>query len=347
MARPTRRTESPRAPNLPHGTIRWIAWLDREMPGGRWSWVLCLGLLGIGVALRAALPDRHAGVLYVTFYPPMVIAAVLWGWRHGAVMLATSVPCAWIPFTDPPWTLAAGDPGMKLRTTMFIASGAVIIAAIAGLRDLNRRLAEAAEIQGALFRELQHRVANNMQILAATLADLRRGTANAEAADLVRQAEARVMAMAQLHRRMYDGDAYRAGLEPILREVLSETLHGLGVRVGLRLNSDGLGLAQMTTVLLLVNEAALNAAKHVFRPRLGQRLEVDLRRIPGGMLQLDIEDDGPGIAPSLATDAAAPSPCAQQMLGMRIMETLARQLGGTLSITSTGRTVVSVTFPAG
>ena len=121
MLRPCR-PEELRAPDLPHGTIRWIAWLDREMPGGAWSWLLCLGLLGIGVALRVVLPWPHAGVLYVTFYPPTVLAAVLWGWRHGAVMLAASVLCAWIPFTDPPWSLAAGDPGMPLRTAMFAAS---------------------------------------------------------------------------------------------------------------------------------------------------------------------------------------------------------------------------------
>ncbi len=346
MRRPPR-PAALRAPELPHGTIRWVAWLDREMPGGAWSWLLCLGLLGIGIALRMALPERHAGVLYVTFYPPMVLAAVLWGWRHGAAMLVLSVLCAWLPFTTPAWSLAAGDAGMPLRTAMFAATGAIIIGAIAMLRDLNRRLAEAAEVQGALFRELQHRVANNMQVLAATLADLRRGTASAEAADLIRQAESRVVAMAQLHRRMYDRDAYSAGLEPILREVLTETLHGLGVSVGMRVAAAGLGVAQMTTVLLLVNEAALNAAKHVFRPGLGRRFEVDLHAVPGGSLRLEIEDDGPGIVPiAIAPIAAPPAAEPPQMLGMRIMETLARQLGGTLSVNGQGRTVVSVTFPA-
>ena len=59
---------------------------------------------------------------------------------------------------------------------------------------------------------------------------------------------------------------------------------------------------QMTAITLLTNEAALNAAKHVFSKGLGTRFDVSLSKDTAGRLNLLINDDGPGMAPQ-AVDA--------------------------------------------
>jgi two-component sensor histidine kinase len=94
---------------------------------------------------------------------------------------------------------------------------------------------------------------------------------------------------------------------------------------------------QMTAIALLVNEAALNAAKHVFSKGLGKRFDVALSTNESGRLHLVIKDDGPGMSAE-AIDAQVRS------LGMGIMEAFAQQLGGKLAIGQGAGTSLSVEF---
>jgi two-component sensor histidine kinase len=80
----------------------------------------------------------------------------------------------------------------------------------------------------------------------------------------------------------------------------------------------------MTATSLLVNEAALNAAKHVFSKGLGTRFEVSLVKDGSGRLHLNIKDEGPAMAQTTDTETGS--------LGMGIMEAFATQLGGSLEV---------------
>ena len=98
-----------------------------------------------------------------------------------------------------------------------------------------------------------------------------------------------------------------------------------------------LSLDQMTAVSLLVNEAAMNAAKHVFRKGTGTTFKVELLKQKDG-LRLLIHDDGPGIRRDSTSE--------RQSLGMSIMQTFARQLGGSLRLNGPTGTTLKVEFPS-
>lgn len=147
--------------------------------------------------------------------------------------------------------------------------------------------------------------------------------------------------MAQMHRRLHDGTAYTEGLEPLLREVLQDAFRDLPVKLRLSIPEDhGLSTDQTTAIVLLVNEAAINAAKHVFRQGKGTFFEVDLAEQSSGLLQLTVRDDGPGLSQTLTFDQDAES------LGLGIMQAFARQLGGSLEVLPAAGTMFSVTFGA-
>jgi hypothetical protein len=98
-----------------------------------------------------------------------------------------------------------------------------------------------------------------------------------------------------------------------------------------------LSIDQMTAIALLVNEAALNAAKHVFSKGLGTRFDVSLSKDASHRLHLMIKDNGPGMSAEVI-DAQARS------LGMGIMESFAKQLGGPLEVGQDAGTSLSVEF---
>jgi hypothetical protein len=105
------------------------------------------------------------------------------------------------------------------------------------------------------------------------------------------------------------------------------------VRIDVSGASD-LTIDQMTAMTLLVNEAALNAAKHVFSKGRGTRFEVLLAKDGSGRLHLNIKDDGPGMSQTADTETGS--------LGMGIMEAFASQLGGSLEVGHGGGTSLTV-----
>ena len=155
-----------------------------------------------------------------------------------------------------------------------------------------------------------------LQLVVALLRHAQRNLRNpVVAAETLSAAEDRIMAMAQLHRRLNDGTAYDKGLEPLLREMIASAFRDLPVTVRVDVSgASDLTIDQMTAMTLLVNEAALNAAKHVFSKGRGTRFEVSLAKDDNGRLHLNIKDDGPGMA---TTDTETGS------LGMGIMEAFA------------------------
>jgi two-component sensor histidine kinase len=222
----------------------------------------------------------------------------------------------------------------------YIALGALLLVLVAALTDAVRRLDKCVEMQETLFQELQHRVANNMQVVASTLSTAGRGLKDRAAIEVVEYAAARVRSMSKLYRQLYQPSAYDSGLEAVLRDVLGEVFRGLPVTVEVDVQAGRLSVRTMTALVLLVNEAAINACKHVFCPRRGTVFSVSLRECPDGEMELRLCDDGPGLK------AIATSTGNGERLGMAIMRSFARQLGGTLAMLDGPGVGLSVAFKA-
>ncbi len=306
---------------------------------GLLSWTVALGLFTASVALRMLLEPLLAGMKFITFWPAIAITTLICGWRQGAFVLVLSAGTAWYFFLEPFHSFAIKDQTTVGSLVGFLLVGAFMILLVAALRETIRRVELAKAVQETLFAELQHRVANNLQLVVALLRNAQRNLRNpVVAAETLADAEDRIMAMAQLHRRLNDGTAYDEGLKPLLREMIANAFRDLPVTVRLDVSgASDLTIDQMTAMTLLVNEAALNAAKHVFSKGLGTRFDVSLTRDESGSLHLSISDDGPGMATQGAdTDAGS--------LGMGIMEAFATQLGGSLEVARTGGTSLTVAF---
>jgi two-component sensor histidine kinase len=289
-------------------------------------WLLAAGILAGSVAVRfALLPWLGAGFPFMVFIPAVMLAAVFSGWLPTiGVLLGTAIAAgAW--FLPPLTPFGPAAIGTIIHLAGYLLIGFGELAVFGALADLVRRLEDATGLQHTLSEELRHRVANNMQVVASVLHDGARRVVDPQARDVIERASRRVKSMAYLHRRLCDPAAYDEGLAPVLREVLTAAFTDLPVEAHLRIDCAGLARAQMVALSLLVNEAALNAAKHVFARGRGRRFEVTLAAESPGRHLLLIRDDGPGI--SQARDETT-----EPGMGLDILHALAAQLGGTLAI---------------
>jgi two-component system, sensor histidine kinase PdtaS len=318
--------------------IRWLVDLAKTRRTGVWSWVLAGGFLAAAVAVRLALAEWLEPAPFLAFFPAVAASTLFCGWRQGALVLVLSAIAAWYFFPEQNFSFPIGaDPALEIAR--FLLVSALLIMLVEGLVQAVVQLDNTARINEDLFRELQHRVANNLQIVAATLQRAQRGIQDPAAAQAINIALGRIHSMAGLHRRLYDAVAYSQGLEPILRDVLAETFRALPVDIRLDVRCGDLSVGQMTVIALLVNEAAINAAKHVFRPGKGSLFEVSLAEVERGRVQLTIRDDGPGM-PSEA--AAEPQ---LHRFGLTVMRGLAGQLGGSLDVFDRSGATLKVKFP--
>lgn len=108
----------------------------------------------------------NAGVPFTTFYPAVMLASLLLGWRWGALV---TVGCAGVAnnllMNEPLRFYASGREA--LLVTLFFLSCAMLVATAELARRMVRQLERAKEREQFLNRELMHRVKNMLTTVGA------------------------------------------------------------------------------------------------------------------------------------------------------------------------------------
>jgi two-component sensor histidine kinase len=161
--------------------------------------------------------------------------------------------------------------------------------------------AELAQVKEQL-RELDHRIKNDLQLVASVfLLQLRRAAPGPER-DAVRGALERINCVLAVHRRLDPAhDAGRMDVGPLVGDVAEEIVGAArreDVRVALDLAPTLLPCRQAAPLALIAGELVRNAMRHAF-PNRGGEIAV---RLAGhdGTVELSVTDDGVGRGPEEA-----------------------------------------------
>jgi two-component sensor histidine kinase len=303
--------------------MRLVRWGSEKSPLVRWA--LTFVLVGLAILSRYALGRMYGAIPAVTFYPMILLVTALFGWKEGVVALGVSVLSGALFFQRS---------AMYLMPVGWSLVGGLSITIIYALKTVAEQLAAANERQTVLFQEMQHRVANTLQSLMSTLelAARRVDTAPDEAKRLLGQTAERVAASAEVHRRLHDPALFQGGLKSVLHDAVATIIND-DVNVVFDIAPLGLSFDQMSILTMFVIEVANNAQKHVFRSGRGTKFLISLHELPGRAV-LSLCDDGPAWSQERSSES----------LGLTILQRLATQLGGTLSVTWNNGTQVSVAF---
>jgi PAS domain S-box-containing protein len=183
-----------------------------------------------------------------------------------------------------------------------------------------------------LMQELQHRVANSLQIIASVLMQSARRVQSEETRRHLRNAHHRVISIATLQKQLSVSNEDQVEL----RKYFQDLCESIGASM---IDDDGLitlhatvddssATANVSTSLgLIVTELVINALKHAF-PTPGQKgaIAVDYRGQGNGFV-LSVTDNGVGIDASDAPSVPG--------LGTGIIDALAKQLSATVETTDT------------
>jgi chemotaxis protein methyltransferase CheR len=217
----------------------------------------------------------------------------------------------------------------------------VAIEDITARRQAERERDELVAQKEMLLGEMQHRVANSLQIIASILLLKARTVGSEETRSHLEDAHKRVLAVAAVQRHLHAvGGEGAVSLEPYL-EKLCESLEGAMIQEGrVRLEvevASGAATSDIAVSIgLIVTELVINALKHAF-PVEGPNDLIVVSYVPvGSDWTLTVSDNGVGKEP-------APAAPFKGGLGASIVAALAEQLGAEVStVTGAHGTSVSI-----
>lgn len=192
-----------------------------------------------------------------------------------------------------------------------------------------------------MAKEIDHRVMNSLQLISGMLGIQSRALGESEAAEQLALAASRVTAIARVHRHIYlRQDAEHADCGVYLRRLcgdLSGMLHSSN-RGDIIVEAIDVEVPtkRIVPLGLIASELVTNAAKHG-----SGRIRVTLERTGGDGYALSVSDEGAGLPANY-------DPASGSGLGMKVISTLVRQLGGELVMGgngSAGGTRFTVLFP--
>lgn len=204
--------------------------------------------------------------------------------------------------------------------------------------DISERKQREAEIKAALreketlLKEVYHRVKNNLQVVTSLFNLQQRSLPEGPVRTSLKESADRVRAMALVHEKLYQS----ANLSSI---ELGGYISDLCAQLGMAADAQARGIVFATQIAqvevgldlavplgLLLNELISNSLKHAFPGGRTGEIRVTLHCEADGCAMLEVSDNGVGLAATQKSERPA-------SLGLRLVQTLSRQLDAELSMT--------------
>jgi two-component sensor histidine kinase len=221
------------------------------------------------------------------------------------------------------------SPGEFSEHDIAFLQGAANILGMAIERErYERRLRNALEHQKVLLNEINHRVKNSLQLVASLFSLQAAASDEPRIRQSLQAALGRITAIARIHEHLYRSpDVITVDLAGYLGDICTD-LAALAPQCEITYQIEGpipVATDHAVRIALLMTELITNAVKHAGPGRIVVRMSVSEQR---RSITLTVQDEGPGLPDEFTMKGA-------QTLGMRIIGSLAEQMGASLTAKST------------
>lgn len=174
-----------------------------------------------------------------------------------------------------------------------------------------------------LFKELYHRVKNNLQMLTSLLSMQQRRLDDEKSKGVLQEFIGRIKSLALMHEKLQSSDKLDGiNMQEYLRSLLEEMKNAspfAKLELALQSRDIFLKIDQVTPIGLIINELVSNSFKHAFKEVEAPKIEVHLKELNDTHLELFYSDNGKVVS----------DPRRSASLGTVLIDTLGRsQLKG-------------------
>lgn len=211
----------------------------------------------------------------------------------------------------------------------------------------DRKLAEESlraslDEKEVLFREIHHRVKNNLQVISSLLRLQSRYISDRQYKRMFLESQNRLESMVLVHELLYRSkDLANIDLKGYVNGLVTLLLSSFGIsrgRVDFKTEIAPISMSVDTAIPcgLITNELVSNCLKHAFPDGRKGTVEI-LLSSNGGNFQLVVADNGIGLPADFDFISA-------QTLGLRLVNTLVKQLRGEVYVSRSGGTEFHIEF---
>jgi two-component system, sensor histidine kinase PdtaS len=308
-------------------------------------YLLAVVIVGAFFGIRASLQALD-GFPYLLFFPAIILCAVVLDRGTGFFATVLSAALALYFFVPPYGSFRIPTGGGFLALVLFVLTGFFLAAVVEALRvtaetlkETQNQLETSKAQTDLLLVDINHRVKNHLQSMAALLALSRKDVCDDRSREALDAAAGRIQVLARVYDRLHlHGRGTMVRTRDFLQDLgaaLRESLVGMRPIV-LRITAEDTDMDSNRAVImgLVVNELVGNALKHAFPAERAGSVFVRFMRSEE-QYRLEVEDDGVGRAVS------PPRPGG----GSRLLPALAQQLGGKLAYEQAEGTRACISFP--
>lgn len=316
--------------------------LFRQLRRDRPWWGIAAGaaLFGLAGVVRWRLSGLTEGFGPMLLLPAILLAGLLGGIRVGLGVAAACFVVAWVWFF-PPYGTFILDARNAVTIAAFILTASLELYVIRILNVAINDLSVERERSATMFRELQHRVANNLQVVAGVLRQERKKLdRDGAAARALETAQSRLDLMVRIHRSLNHPDVVDQPVSAYFQRMVEDMIQASdtpGVHLTVTADPIKLDVERLMSLSMIVAEAVTNALKYAFHDRPEGNLTINFA-LNGRVYILTVCDDGPGLSATTVRGS-------RDSLGRGIIESLASQLCGKISFGRGPGATVKVVFP--
>jgi PAS domain S-box-containing protein len=200
----------------------------------------------------------------------------------------------------------------------------------------NRNLLQEKEL---LLKEVHHRIKNNMSTIISLLNLQIEKETDRKTNAILTGTKNRIQSMQVLYDKLHRTDNFRlTSMDEYLTDLIDEIIRNSGVPGNLKIitNIDAVDIeiSSLLNLGIIINELITNSVKYALKDHQQPILEVRVKE-NNRKISLTVKDNGPGFGSSF-------SPENSSGFGLRLVEALAAQSGGSFRIEQENGTVFSV-----
>ena len=231
------------------------------------------------------------------------------------------------------------------NTNNQIMAVAVIFQDITKRKQAENRIRAALKEKEVLFKEIHHRVKNNMQIIQSLLSLQSNEIKEIEHKKPLIDSNNRIKSMALIHEILYrSDDMVVLDIKTYFKEIVQHLLkiyHEPGIKVTFNLDIDPVGMDMDLSIAcgLIINELVSNALKYAFVSDPKGFLLISLKTISAREALMIIRDNGKGLPADLDLNTS-------DSLGLKIVKILVEgQLKGHMMVKNDKGALIKIYFP--
>lgn len=192
-----------------------------------------------------------------------------------------------------------------------------------------------------LLKEIHHRVKNNLQMVMSLLRSQARDSGNDNINDFVDKTQARIVAIALIHQKLYQSENVdKVDMQEYLISLCQSILQSVNddeSKISIKVDAKDvfLDISFAINIGLIINELVTNSVKYAYPNVSNGLINVSIKSITFRKYQLKVYDSGVGF------DIQN---CKEKSFGMELVSLLTEQIEGKLLFTNNNGSEYTITF---